>query len=203
MHEAPKAVSIIRKKFEAHVASAKPEIFTPSNEDERNLSEFRRVLDSKRQIGRLTDGEIFFLSTIDALLFDIADFNTKVRKSSASQAPKGENVYDLGKSALQSPEPAVDTVVIPKISNSEADQIIAGLDQQFADKVLKKLKDRVEVDAKPAWEVKDFKVEADVHGEGKNLYDYLAKVRTQLPETPFADEDSQKDLSKMAQPLRK
>lgn len=88
-------------------------------------------------------------------------------------------------------------VTAPKISEGEADKIITGLNEQFADKVLKKIKDKPQVAAAEAWEVKDFSIEGAPQSPGESLSQYLSRIRAELPEHPFADEDSSRDLSRL------
>lgn len=89
-------------------------------------------------------------------------------------------------------------VAVPKISEDQAEKIILGLNEQFADKVLKKLKDRPEaVAAAEPWEVSDFSIKEAPGVPGESLSQYLSRIRAELPEHPFADEDSSRDLSRL------
>ena len=109
----------------------------------------------------------------------------------------------ITKSSPQEADENYFPAVVPKISEREADKIISGLNEQFADKVLKKLKDHEsEVAAAQPWEVKDFSVPQAPGVPGESLSQYLTRIRAELPDHPFGDEDSSRDLSKLKAEVR-
>ncbi len=80
-------------------------------------------------------------------------------------------------------------VIIPAISPEEAEKIISHLNQQFEEKVLKKLK-------RPAIPPAEPSSSGQAVGDGRNLQEYLTSVLRERPKLPFLDEDSHMDLSK-------
>lgn len=169
---------MVRDKFQNHAASGETGAFAPDAEDNLQLSQLTRDLEKKRQEGRLTDDEVFTLSQIDKLQEDIAKHSLKpARGESIAAVSNKENIYDLDSSRIRPEPPVPEPAMAPKITSIQASEIIDGINTQFVDKVLKKLKDRVEIPEKHAWEVQDFKVPVAAANEGENLSDYLAKMR--------------------------
>lgn len=95
------------------------------------------------------------------------------------------------------PEP----LIIPQISDAEADKIITGFNQQFEEKILNKLKS-------PPIEINEPVSIANVipdqptlgprqDSEGVDLQNYLSTIKADRPNVPFADEDSSMDLARL------
>lgn len=94
------------------------------------------------------------------------------------------------------------SAIIPQITNEETDKIIDHFNQQFEEKVMKKVKtSEVAQVAPPTIQEVESAVSAAALGpdreRGADLQDYLQTVRAELPNVPFADEDSKIDLSKL------
>lgn len=195
----PEVIVQIRKKFADHLALTGRASFVLEPQDSQRLRELTRELASKRQLGELAPSEAEGLKEIDALLEDIARFNGRASGSRPEIDPfRVENVYNPEKGELKPPEEPGSGMPAPKISGAEADEIITRLNEQFVDKVLKKLKARADVSAAAPWEVGDFSIPA-VLPRGENLTSYLSRMRAELPDRPFADADSHKDLSTLKQ----
>jgi len=77
----------------------------------------------------------------------------------------------------------------PKISEREVEEIISVINKQFQEKVMDKIRDKGHAEPKPI-----------APGEGRSLQDYLSLVHAEGPSEPFADEDSNFDLSKLVKP---
>ena len=95
-------------------------------------------------------------------------------------------------------------VIIPQISSDEADKIIAGINEQFEEKVMKKLRPPAMPPlAKTEPQASRAAVsEPDDHGRGTDLQDYLQAIKAERPSVPFADTDSQMDLAKLVSKQR-
>ena len=100
-------------------------------------------------------------------------------------------------------------VIIPQISSEEADKIIDHFNQQFEEKVMKKLKippaphvpaqtiQSIQARQSPENSVGPVMPVTDQAKPGPDLQDYLQAIKGELPNVPFADEDSQIDLHKL------
>lgn len=202
MDSQQQVINQVKKEFEAHRHTSVFAPFTPSPEGSAALAKVVRGLESRRQLGELTTQETHWLRDIDQLLEDIANYNrVKTQKPNYAAATGAYQnlVYDLQGGAPKEEEALTGQApaVIPRITSEEADQIISIINQQFEEKVLKKLKNRpVDLPA-PAAEPSDFAVGDESVSGGRNLQDYLTVVRAERPVEPFADEDSNMDSSKL------
>lgn len=176
----------IKQEFSRHIASGAKTPFNASRGTGEALGKLVRGFEQRRQLGTLTFEEAKILRNADEILENIARFNRAVRRHPAqfSGQISAPHVYDLQTGAITEETGEVPTtVVIPKISQAEADKIISQLNEQFQERVLKKLK------RNPPPESSD--------EEGTTLQDYLASIRAEGPNLPFMDEDSHIDLSKL------
>lgn len=136
METPQKYVSLLREEFSKHVASQSAEPFSPPMEITSAVSILTRELETKREQGTLGDEDLALLDLIDAVWEDIAKFNAQVRKSPPAFIT--EKVYDLsGGPAVEPKEKKLEPA--PKISQAQADEIIAGLNQQFEEKIMSKI----------------------------------------------------------------
>lgn len=194
----PEAIARIREKFDSHLKSGKLSGFSPDAADNQQLSELTRRLVTKKQTGELTQEEALALLGVDRLAEDIAKFNSRDKTPDARGGLNGqENIYDLLGGRLREAQASEAPVAIAKVSAADADRIIKGLNEQFVEKVLKKLQDGAEIQGQPSWKARDFSLPVQATAEGQNLHDYLEKLRVELPDRPFTDPDSQRDLSRV------
>lgn len=194
------ALRQIRQKFATHVASEKGERFELAPEDSRQLSELMRELGSRGQLGELTESESLALKEGDAFAGEIAKFNAFIKNGGENpNTHMVEKIYNPEKGELAAAAELTPPAPVPKISQAQADRIITDLNEQFVDKVLKKLRARAEVSAANPWEVGDFAVPAAPQSPGESLSNYLSRIRSELPDRPFGDADSTKDLSLLRQ----
>lgn len=107
----------------------------------------------------------------------------------------GENIYDLTASQIREQEERIADAAVSRISQSDANSIIRGLNEQFEKKVLSKLRESAPHPGLAAARER----ERNVSGapDGRSLDDYLGTLRGGHP-YPFADADSHFDLSKLA-----
>lgn len=138
--------------------------------DTKKPSKLIRSLETKRLTGNLTPGELRILK--DAYR----------RREEVERVAPNQNKTE--------PEQGSEPVIIPYVSPEEAERIIAGLDKQFQEKVMGKIKSKQE-------EQGGLPAEAEASGGGRGLQDYLTAVKAELPRVPFQDEDSHIDLSKL------
>ena len=95
-------------------------------------------------------------------------------------------------------------VIIPQISSEEADKIIAGINEQFEEKVMKKLRPPA-MPPLAKVEPQALLPERAKRGDGErgtDLQDYLQAIKAERPSVPFADTDSQMDLAKLVSKQR-
>ena len=144
-------------EFARHVSSGDGGEFGLSQEASASLSQLTRQLENQRQLGSLTREEKESLREIDQFWEKIAKYN---ERKDLRGSTGGELVYNLQQSKLVTPEEHKQPPVIPNISSQEAEKIIAGLNQQFEEKVLSKLKEPA-----PA--------------AGRNLQDYLQVIKSE------------------------
>ena len=153
--------------------------FQPSSEALEGVSRLTRDLEIKRQTGALTDNETSLLKEVDELWENIAKANAQKK----APAIPGQNIYDLKSKTLfqESGDPGQPShPVIPQISPEQADKIIAGINEQFEEKVLKKIKEKTPTG-------------------GRSLQDYLSTFKPgDLGNIPLASDDSRIDFSKLA-----
>lgn len=181
------ATQKISEEFARHVASGRTDQFQPSTEASATLSRLARGLETKRQAGELTRYESDQLREIDALWERIAKYNQQTK--TGPLPPRRPREFE--------PPPPL---IIPQISAAEADKIIAGLNRQFEEKVMKKIErplpPPLEDEAQGAAE--EAKAPIGDSRSGRSLQDFLVNVRSERPAIPFADEDSNIDLSRLA-----
>lgn len=191
----------IRSELSRHIASRTAEEFAPSPDASAALSRQLRELEFKRQSGAvLTDEEKSLLRETDQLLQDIAKHNEQLKNLPQTQ----ESLYDLNQSKhVPADDAEAQPPVIPQISDEEANRIIAGIDQQFEEKVMSRIRQQGGGSAAPAprdqRNAPDPEPEAE-RGEqpkGRSLQEYLSVIKTPEHPVPFADEDSGFDLSKL------
>lgn len=177
-------VGKLAEEFSRHIAAGSKIPFSPSPGSASSLSSLTRELEQKRQLGTLTGQEGKILRDLEDLTERIANFNKAL-------PPRPTGVASDDHDEVQPP------LVIPKISEEEAEKIISHLNEQFEQKVLAKLPRKADnsstgraIGAPPA------------EAGGRNLQDYLVSLRDEKPKLPFIDEDSHFDLSKLHDRLR-
>jgi hypothetical protein len=168
------------------------------------LSRLSRGLEKKQQTGRLSPSEQNMLSRIDKLMNRMGFLAGGKSAPEKRAASDGKNVYDLAQSRVLKQSREKPPVVLHQISEKQADDIIAGIDQQFQEKVVKTM-DRP---LKPIHQSGSAQNIADIESVsnepnkeedgGVNLHDYLSRFRDQRPDESFADHDSSVDLASMA-----
>lgn len=199
-------INAARGEFSRHIASRLGGEFQLSRSASDELSKLLRSLESKRLTGKaLTDEEHMLLQDGDKLFQDIARFNEQVK----AQPLPGPTVYDLSQSRKVPEDPASAPVIIPRISEEEADRIIAGFNKQFEEKIMNKIREShqgaPESEPKPLVTKAPESVE---HGSasddaqakaqrGRSLQEYLGTIQEPQHTVPFADEDSGFELSKL------
>ena len=187
MEHEHETVKQVRDELARHRASGDPGPFHLSQSSSSALLKLTRALETKRQTGNLTESEQTFIKQSDELWENV------VRSGEAKNVPPpaaGPKTYDLKtKRLFEEPDKSakISKLVTPAISVQEADQIIETLNQQFEEKVMKEIRQSRGLQANEEPKV-----------PGKNLQDYLSTFRAGIPEVPFAGEDSQIDLSKLA-----
>lgn len=189
------AIIALQEEFSNHITNSSNRPFVPSKAGSAALSKLTRELEKKRQVGQLTPGESAWLRDVDSILENIARFNHQA----ANSAPLsfGSPTYSLPQKKLGQEEEHQKPLIIPRVSEEEANKIISHLNEQFEEKILKKAKQPDPLLDLEVRNPSDFDAGAHAEDAGRSLQDYLSIVREQLPETPFGDEDSSKDLSKV------
>ena len=203
MEQQAAVLSELQKEFQAHQQSGALTTFQPSPKLSQAFGKLVRTLESRRQLGELTTQEESWLAAVDQLLGRIGTYNLGRRTSSSAKTPalekRGTLVYDFqSKQLAEEPEEAPPNLSVPKISSSEAERIISLLDQQFEEKVMKKIRERHPLENAALPEQLEFGPPEQASAAGQSLDEYLTKVRADRPNLPFLDEDSYKDLSKLA-----
>ena len=180
-----------KKEFEKYTEAQSAGPFNASAEVSDGISKLVRDLEHRRQTGELTSEEKEYLREIDAMLEKIAHA-AKAGTQVPTPARTSPTVYNMGTGDMSEDAEEQVPFFIPNISGEQADKIIADLNKQFEEKVLKKLRQ------KPAilrTEVSDFGPGDAELPSGTNLSEHIKEIAGELPESSFADEDSQKDLS--------
>lgn len=202
MEPQQQTINQLKQEYEAYLSSGSTLPFQPSSATSMAISKLVRFLEIKRQTSSLTTQENHWLKSIDQIFEEIANSNRKKSPSAGtSEAPVAGKklVYDL-RQGQPKEEPEDQTpVVIPKISEEEADKIISTINEQFEEKVMKKLKNRPlppEAPIRPAAAAEPMP-QTEGPQTGRSLQDYLKTIMAERPEHPFQDEDSNVDLSKI------
>ena len=198
----PAAIAQFRKEFEHHTSSGNVSPFYASNAVSESFGKFSRDLEAKRQLHTLTASEKKWLAAIDDLVGKSAQFNRAMAGGEGAVIPESavERVYNLKEGRLTAPEESADPVFAPKISGDEADRIIQAINRQFREKVLSKIDRRQKFRFPPRLErqsPQEHSTNMTGAPDGRNLEDYISSIRGNLPNLPFADEDSHFDLSRM------
>lgn len=196
MEGAHPVVQKIEREFRAHLENRPGTEYVASEKISAELSRLTRDLESKRQFGTLSDAERNFLRDIDQIWERISRYNQDLKKA---DPPPGTNLYDLSKQKVSSEPVYEKPVIIPSVSDKEADEIISHLNEQFEEKILKKLRaEGKQISLAPeAKSVEDHIPEKMPEHPGRSLNDFLSTVRASRPKLPFMDEDSHFDLSKL------
>lgn len=202
METEPAAIAQFRREFEHHISSGNVNPFYASSAASESFGKLARDMEAKRQLHTLTPGEEKWLAAIDDLVGKAAQFNRAVAGGEGADMPESivERVYNLKEGRLTAPEESLDPVFVPKITADEADKIIRTINQQFREKVLSKLDQRQKFRFPPRLEEEspqEHSNNATGAPDGRNLDDYVSSIRGNLPNLPFADEDSHFDLSRM------
>lgn len=173
------AIKQVKDELANFQSAGNPGPFQPPAEAIASVSRLTRELEMKRQTGVLTVNEISLLKEVDELWGSIAKANSQKKPPAAT----GPNTYDLKNKRIfqenaDSGKPS--HPVTPQISSEQADKIIAEINEQFEEKVLKKIKEKT-----PA--------------SGRSLQDYLSTFKPGDPgNIPLASDDSRIDFSKLA-----
>ena len=188
----------LTKEYSQYIASRRVGEFRPSKEASEGLGRLSRELERKRQVGELTSTEGLWLRQIDELTERILNFNRDNPKNRAGEA--GIAVYDMDQKLKLEESHDAELPIIPRISSKEAEKIIEGLDRQFEEKVMNRVRKQREGGEQK--EVRGEVPESGVIGQrdkagGANLQDYLTAVKAERPDVPFSDSDSHFDLSKL------
>lgn len=177
-------VKVFQDEFAKHMASGSHESFQPSAAAASALTQLTGTLERARQTGSLSDSERAMLSEIDEMWEGITRFNLRKAQDKLGRPPMfGSPVYDLGQSLLREELGETSDAAFAKISEADAEKIIADLNQQFEEKILGK--------------TKSASVQSPGPESGRGLQDYVQTVHDRMPSVPFADEDSHFDLSKL------
>lgn len=184
------ALKELEDEFAKHVTSGSLNEFRPATHTALAFARFSRDLEMQREVGKLTDRETAWLGMADKLLEKISKFNREIQNQrpimpEATPRPGEEDYY---------PPP-----IVPGISAEMADRIIADLNKQFEEKVLRNL-DHPPSPEPPgsAATIPDFGHETGISG-GRTLQDYFQAISPRQAAKPFLDEDSHTDLRKFVQ----
>ncbi len=189
----------IKQEFEAYLKSGQTSAFQPSPAAGSALTKLARMLELKRQEANLTETERGSLREIDDITEKMSNINRKKSLFDSTPPaiePRNQSVYNLKNQSLQE-EPERDfPIFVPKISDADADKIIATLNEQFEEKVLKKLKSRPFPELSIDQQLSDFSSADTEEAAGRSLQEYLSAIKAERPDQPFGDEDSDMDTSK-------
>ena len=176
------AIKQVKDELTSYASTGNSGPFQPSPDALASVSRLIRELEIKRQTGVLTDNETSQLKEVDELWENMAKANARKKPP----AVLGQNIYDLkNKRIFQESEDSIkpERPIIPQISSRQADEIIAGINEQFEEKVLKKIRERDHVAGSTA---------------GRSLQDYLSTFKSGSRNIPLAGDDSRIDLNKLA-----
>jgi len=178
------AISQVEKEFSEHVKNNKGKAFSLSEKASVIFSKFIRELEHKRQQNSVTWQEKKWLREADDVIERIGKYNQSL--NNLQSGIRDEMIYHLKSKKISAEAEPEYPASVPKISSDEADKIIAQIDEQFREKVLKKIEPH-----------KDFTISEPGQVAGRNLKDYLENLKEQYPNQPFIDSDSHYDLSKI------
>lgn len=201
MEPQQQTINQLKQEYQAYLSSGSALPFQPSSATSMAISKLVRFLEIKRQTSSLTTQENHWLKSIDQIFEEIANSNRKKSPSAGTPgAPVAGKklVYDLHQGQPKEEPEDQTPVVIPRISEEEADKIISTINEQFEEKVMKKLKNRPppEEPIPPAVAAESMP-QTEGPQNGRSLQDYLKTMIAERPDHPFQDEDSNVDLSKI------
>lgn len=200
MEPQQQAINQYQLEFELHVQKGNGEPFLPSMQVGQNFSRAVRGLENKRQLGALTQQEALWLKQADGLMERIARYGRKSAENPkyGSVYQSLPQVYDQRTGVIGDETEIPPAVFVPNITDEQADEIVAELNRQFEEKVLKTLKKKPVLAAPPAQPLNDFgNLPERGAEEGRNLRDYLTAVKAERPDSAFSDADSSMDLAKL------
>ena len=195
MDSGSSVISEVEKELAEHVKNNRGKAFSLSQNASVLFSKFIRELEHKRQQDSVTWQEKNWLKEADDIIERIGKYNQSL--NNLGLGIHDEMLYDLKNQKLSTQTEPKYSASVPKISSDEADKIIAQIDEQFREKVLKKIKSHP-ADSKEN-NHPDFTITEAEQGNGRNLNDYLESLKEQYPNQPFLDRDSHYDLSKIKQ----